>query len=124
MRRRKIALRRRVEVLTRVREILATPHAWTRGSWRKTNTSGRGYGGESFCLLGACQQAYFEVYGKRDSGDGGQLAEELSLATLARAKNGNLFSTPTNAVVTFNDKKGRTKAEVIALVDERLAELS
>ncbi len=122
---RKLSQKRKRLILDRMIEILDRPYAWTKGSWMRTNK--RAPEGVSYCLLGAAQKAYRDVTGKINHGDGGTIAEALSLATLARAKLAERGEpTPSSASVTiftFNDSKATKKADVLNLLREKRSEI-
>ena len=119
----RLSRKRKLAILDRMEAILSTPYAWTRGSWKKRTSRG-GYNGHQFCLLGAALEAYFEVVGYRHRGDGGKIAEELSIAALARARMGQSgIKNPTTAVFSYNDSRETKKADVLDLIRTKRAEI-
>ena len=132
---RRLSKKKKIAVLKRARKILSRPGAWTRGSWKSQKASKRdGYKGHAFCLLGGLIEAYEEETGVKyrenglvlEQSGGGQLAEQLSISTLIRAKQGfpKGFSENDAALVfNYNDARRTTQAKVVALIDERIAQL-
>jgi len=124
----KLSMKRKRLIVQRTIELLTPSYAWGKGSWRKKNT--RAPEGVQMCLLGGLQQAYEDVTGKKSYGDGGDIAAQLSLAALARAKNverglmGAAAASPSTAVFTFNDARTTKKNDVLALLREKEAELA
>ena len=122
----KLSMKRKRLVVARMIELLEPAYAWGKGSWRKKHA--KAPGGVQMCLLGAAQQAYEDVTGKKSHGDGGDIARELSIVTLAKAKAAerglNQPSGDSSIVFTFNDAKTTKKADVLALLREKEAELA
>jgi hypothetical protein len=117
----RLSRKRKHAIVARMIELLDRPYGWTRGSWRRTRNDGV----VQFCMLGAVQQAYTDVTGKKTRGDGGDLADELSIVALLKAKGlGPDTTNPTSRVIGFNDKKTTKKADVLAILREKEAELA
>jgi hypothetical protein len=112
-------------IIARMIELLEPAHAWGRGAWRRgEHKAPTGY---QFCLLGAAQQAYEDVYGQPAAGDedGGLIADQLSLVALIRAKRAmNEGLDPAVVVFTFNDAQDTRKKDVLDLLHEKQAELA
>ena len=102
-------------IVQHMRDRLSQPYAWGKGQWRRDH--GRAPEGVQLCLLGACQESYAAVTGKKPFGDGGDVAEALSLAALARARmveQGNLAAAnwgASSTVFSFNDMKTTSKKD-------------
>ena len=97
---------RKLAILHRMRELLER-----RGGWvKETLDNGRG----GYCLLGAESRAIRELYGKSVLNTGGR---KLSIYAAAKARGFPYVS-------AFNDSPKTRKADVLALVDEKIAELS
>jgi hypothetical protein len=111
-----IKKQQKIELLKRVRKMLARPRGWAKGSWELPNP-GRSY--DAYCLATACQVAAIEMdlvrpemHLKYHIG----VAEEISLLTLVRKRDS--YSIP-----NFNDRVETKKKDVLAVVDERIAQL-
>jgi hypothetical protein len=123
---RRIGKAKKKAIIDRMIELLEPAHAWGRGAWKRgEHKAPTGY---QFCLLGAAEQAYEDVYGKPAAGDedGGLIADQLSLVALIRAKRAmNEDLDPAVVVFTFNDDRQNThKTDVLDLLREKQAELA
>lgn len=129
--------KKKLAVLKRTRELLARPNGWHKGSFRQTRKGHRYVApwqdhtpeqfaeANSFCIAGAARQALREIDPDiRLSED--ELCQKLSLETLARAKavaNGIELGEDDFGVYTFNDSRKTRKKDVVALLDEKIAEV-
>lgn len=116
----------KIKVLKRTRELLARRGGWTQGSfWKKHYQNSEEI--PAMCLAGAAQYAADELgYLKSDVEknifmgdyylDSEEVANEISLLDLVQSKG-------FEDVPDFNDTGGTDKKDVIALIDERLAQL-
>ena len=125
---RRIGKAKKRAIVARMIELLEPAHAWGRGAWRRTEP--KAPGGYQFCLLGAAQQAYEDVYGHapKSDGRGGAIADQLSLVALIRAKRPVAFiigsPDPATVVFQFNDDRLHTRKEdVLGLLREKQAQL-
>lgn len=118
-------------ILEGMRSRLARPKGWVKGTFiRAVGTDKDGELIHGFCLAGAGRDAYREVIGE-SCPDEVDLMKTLSIETLAKAR---LASHPKLSQVDidagdaatfhFNDASSTRKKDVLALVDEKLAELS
>jgi hypothetical protein len=101
-------------ILDRMIALIERPYGWTKGTWRRERKDGV----VQYCLLGAAQQAYFEVTGKIAKGDGGNIADAISLSTFVKEH------TPSSSVMSYNDRKGTRKADVLNLLRNKRKEMS
>jgi hypothetical protein len=111
-----IKKQQKVELLKRVRKMLARPKGWAKGSWELSNPD-RSY--PAYCLATACQVAAVEM----DLVQPGMqlkyhtdVANEISLLKLVKQRDS--YSIP-----NFNDRDETKKKDVLALIDERIAQL-
>ena len=122
----KLSQKRKRLIVARTIELLTPAYAWGKGSWRKKHS--KAPAAVQMCLLGGLQQAYEDVTGKKARGDGGDIARELSIVTLANAKLAerglNQPYGDASIVFGFNDAKTTKKADVLALLREKEAELA
>ena len=102
--------KRKLAILRRMRELLGKRGGWIQGAYHNDE------GGS--CLLGAGSQAASEVLGKHVTGGqfGVDLAPKISLTEAAKKRG---FS----GLWQFNDSPKRKKKEVLALLDDKIAEL-
>jgi len=133
----------KVELLKRVRKMLARPKGWSKGSWEQSNLD-REY--PAYCLATACQVAASELHLLKPEEDARSaqglverlvglnvmystsVADEISLlystsvadeiSLLRLVKQRGAYSIP-----NFNDREGTTRKDVLAVVDERIAQL-
>jgi hypothetical protein len=100
-----------------------------RGGWMKRGFKESRQGPDgvpyfSFCLAGAANDAALEIGVETDK-YGSDVVKALSLDALAAAKLGNArmeeYELPT---FIYNDRSKTTKRDVLALVNEKLAELA
>lgn len=112
---RKLSKKRKLEILSRTKELVTQPYSWVKGKYHGTRTDKDGNVIETFCLMGAAEIAFKEIT-RNKKVNYSLLQEELSLKALAKAK-GFPF------VEDFNDRRGVKKKDILDLIDERIAQL-
>jgi hypothetical protein len=90
-----------LEILTKARELIATPDKWTQGLWKKPDA-------ECYCLWGAVYRAAGGDATSREP-PGFTLAWRL----VTKQVNGG--------AITYNDLPSTTHADVLALLDRAIA---
>lgn len=114
----------KVELLKRVRRMLARPKGWSNEGWEIANTD-RSY--NAYCLGAACQIVAREMDAFRAPDESGQfvfgsdtystkVAEEISLLKIVKER--GFWS-----IAGFNDAEQTKKKDVLAVIDERIAQL-
>lgn len=98
-------------VLQKMREILTSPAAWHKGAY---------FAGQCYCLHGACIRALWELRGNAPEDFGIKAVKNYYHDEL----NKTLFPDNYRDAAAWNDRPERTHAEVLALLDTRIAELS
>jgi hypothetical protein len=110
-----IGKRTKVELLRRARALLARPKGWDKG-WERLND---GYEYPAYCLGSACQVAAQEMDLFRpgqETNYSTDVADQISLLKLVRERG-------YGSVVSFNDSRDTRKKDVLAVIDERIAQL-
>lgn len=107
----------KLKVLRRMRELLGRRGGWIKGM----ADNGRG----GFCLLGAESVALAELTGEREqvAWRYDKAGRKLSLDRAARDRGYDLDVGNAYPVALFNDAKKTRKKDVLALIDEKIAEL-
>lgn len=95
-----------VRALKKVRELIARPYGWTQGRFSTT-----GKRGVSYCLLGAIRHVNNEAYFTKDPAPT-ITSLQARLEQCIQKIHGNRLGVP-----TFNDTEGRTKKEVLGVID-------
>lgn len=125
---------KKLAILKGMRSRLAKSKGWVQGQLKTTYYDTYAFGAErkvtgyGFCLAGAAADALEEMEGVEKLSELGMTEEELmrrlSVNTLANAK---LASSGIKregfATFAFNDHRDTRKRDVLALVDEKIAEL-
>ena len=110
------------EVLKRTREMLANERDWTQGVMRRSAGAGNA---PRRCLLSALVDANLELNGERHviGGDKVKAAPAVKALTFIQAAIRETMNgaehpewLPGSSVTSWNDKPGRTHAEVLALL--------
>lgn len=121
----RLTKKRKIAILKGMRSRLAARGGWIKGDFRKTRAKGT----VGFCLAGAARDAYLEIIGHEGPYVSYEdVVQALSIETLAKAKisaSRQKLVEEDGHVATyyFNDARTTKKADVLALVDEKLAEL-
>jgi hypothetical protein len=116
------------KILKGMRSRLERPGGWVQNVFTdRSKEDTRGY--PSFCLAGAANDAAKEIGIFDGYGDQDAVVKALSIDALAAAKLGAKAQAEVEesgevATYTFNDRSKTRKKDVLALVDEKLAELS
>jgi hypothetical protein len=113
----RISLKRQRLVLDRMIELLEPSYGWTKNVWNRPEARAKNGLGKSFCLLGAADQAFMDVTGRK-AGQVERVLKEMSVVTLIKAKSGH------GSVISFNDAKTTKKADVLDILREKRAELA
>jgi hypothetical protein len=118
-------------ILLRTRELLA--QGWTKHTFRKTTHDDGGNRHTSYCIAGAAMEAAVSIDRQRFLGIAeSEVVMALSIDALAKAKlaasfpnlNREVENRFAQATYLFNDASRTKKKDVIALIDEKLAELA
>ena len=107
----------KIELLKRVRKMLARPKGWAQGGW--SHSTDRGY--PAYCLAAACQAAANEMALQPDRGSdfsiySTDVADYVSLKKVVKAHGFGY-------VPGFNDNPSTKRMDVLAVIDERIAQL-
>ena len=114
-------------ILTGMRALLVRPGGWTKGTFSAGRVGRKGEIYRSYCLAGAANDAALNIgiSADRYSVD---VVEALSIEALAAAKLAAMGARYDReqgpATFEFNDRSKTRKSDVLALVDEKLAELA
>lgn len=98
---------RALATLVAARELIARPYGWHKGSLFRTVRGRNGINVESVCMLGALRRA--DGPGEHDAT---RLLEDICAQ-----------ETGYGNIPIFNDKKGTTKKQVLAVFDAAIAKL-
>lgn len=107
--------KRKIAVLRQARKLISRPKGWSKGLWVDFSHEARkGY--PALCLGAACQQAALDLGLVYDGYDlhSDEVAKKVSLGKLVRSKG-------FRSVPSFNDAGPRTRKDVLAVIDERIA---
>lgn len=107
--------KRKLAVLKEARRLIARPKGWAKGVWWD-DVEGKDY--QALCLGAACQRAAQNLGFADGDIRTTDVAMRVSLSRLLKKKTGNSY------IPTFNDARGTRKKDVLALIDEKIAELS
>jgi len=114
-------------ILTGMRALLARRGGWSKGTFRESKVSRGGEIYPSFCLAGAANAAAIEL-GIDAAAYTDEVVKALSIEALAAAKLASIGARYDRhdgpATFEFNDRSKTRKSDVLALVDEKLAELA
>ena len=99
-----------LEILKRAREIISKPENWTKGAYYSCRD-----GNTHHCLVGAIQVAHGGIESLATGVATMKTKDVCTFLSFSKNRNEAL-----NAALRFND--GSTHAEVLALMDERIAQ--
>lgn len=102
--------------LTKARELLTPPRAWTQGAYH-TLRGRRGREYHCFCAMGAIRAAVHDDYASID-------AAARALIKLGGLPPPDYCQLPATTVVDWNDKLDRTKRQVLAAFDKAIKKLA
>lgn len=104
-----ISAKENLRILTTARQLLAMPNAWTQGAFARDKDGepcpDTGNDATCFCMWGAVRHARYQL----------RLEALGTLETVRGLCGGN--------IPEWNDKPGRTQAEVLSLLDKAVAKL-
>lgn len=108
----------KIELLKRVRKMIARPKGWSKGSWSTRNLD-REY--PAYCLAAACQVAANEIGLMPDMGGdftifSTEVADHVSLKKVVQSRGFGY-------VPGFNDHDDTRRKDVLSVIDERIAQL-
>lgn len=116
----RLGRKQKIAVLKAARKKLAAPGGWVKGRWHSIKLNKKGEFVDQYCLAGACSAAYAELYPEKSQPGvigNTMVADHISLQALVAAKTGH------SNIPKFNDNKLTKKSDVLAIVDEKIAEL-
>lgn len=117
----RLGRRQRLEILREARRRLARPRGWTKGSYRRDHAASDG--GASFCLVGAVNHTARDLFPAKFGGEN-HLSEASNDLVRLLSVEGAVQRKGFSSVPNFNDAGKTRKAEVLAVLDEKIEELS
>ncbi|MCI0440743.1 MAG: hypothetical protein L0177_16680 [Chloroflexi bacterium] len=127
-----LSKKNKLKILKKARSLVVRPNGWVKGEYvSPLATDEKGETFYAFCSAGAVWEAHKDVMNAPLSPEQlDQLCDELSISALAKAKLSGrsallsrVDSIGIAPLVVFNDAATTRKADVVALFDEKIAEL-
>lgn len=100
-------------VLKQARKLIAKPESWTQGDYRCQVGERNGKPVFAYCAMGAIEAA---IDTEADRASGYKLYDAATTML-----SGGLPPRVGHGIITFNDRSGRTHAQVLALFDRAIA---